>query len=149
MPSEPPRSAGSCARGVCWVLPRASLPLVPQAQGCAWGSRLAPVICHCHLSSQPAALGDGSTVLLCSVLACKITFFSLSFIDKRQAQMQNLPVFCYFWFSALSGLFPTSLQGIFGGSRISSLEGHRGAHPGSALRHLAQDKRQISHQKAF
>lgn len=84
-------------------------------------------------------------------LFAKSLFYPLSSLSKGQAQTQNPAMFCYFWFSALSGLFPTFLQGIFGGSRASSLQG-LGAHSphlGAALRRLAQGKKQFSHQKAL
>lgn len=58
LPAVPKVFTGGC------VPPRASLALVAQPQERAWSSRLAPFICHCHLSSQPAAPGDGGTVLV-------------------------------------------------------------------------------------
>ena len=69
MHSEPARSlVVSCAQDLCSLLleaaanflcPSKSVALVLKPQECVRGTRLAPLICHCHVCSQPAALGDG------------------------------------------------------------------------------------------
>lgn len=117
-------------------------------QDCAWSSRLAPVTCHCHLSSQLLLMGTQSW---CGDMSCcKISFFTQIYGQKAGPDAQHgcallFLVPCTVW--TLSHLPARH----FWGSRVSSLEGlwaHRGAHPGAALRHLAQGKKQFSHQKS-